>query len=166
MLNTGRERFIDLQGSFRNEGWRDTQGPCCHDALSAKLIEQADFDFAFMSGFCTSAAYAGLPDTGLMSYAEMLHVGRCIHESTSHIPVIGDGDTGYGNAVNVKRTVNGYASAGFAGAMLFTHVWSGHRSRTSVLSHTCDTPTQASSLLLCTRRIATRIAKIRQGTSA
>lgn len=71
-----------------------------------------------MSGFCTSAAYAGLPDTGLMSYAEMLHVGRCIHESTSHIPIIGDGDTGYGNAVNVKRTVNGYASAGFAGAIL------------------------------------------------
>lgn len=96
------------------------QGPCCHDALSAKLIEQADFDFAFMSGFCTSAAYAGLPDTGLMSYAEMLHVGRCIHESTSHIPIIGDGDTGYGNAVNVKRTVNGYASAGFAGTILST----------------------------------------------
>eukprot|EP00892_Ulva_mutabilis_P001087 jgi/Ulvmu1/1097/UM106_0013.1 len=93
-------------------------GPCCHDALSAKLIEQADFDFAFMSGFCTSAAYAGLPDTGLMSYAEMLHVGRCIHESTSHIPIIGDGDTGYGNAVNVKRTVNGYASAGFAGILI------------------------------------------------
>lgn len=94
------------------------QGPCCHDALSAKLIEQADFNFAFMSGFCTSAAYAGLPDTGLMSYAEMLHVGRCIHESTQTIPIIGDGDTGYGNAVNVKRTVNGYASAGFAGVIL------------------------------------------------
>ena len=49
-----------------------SQGPCCHDALSAKLIEQAGFDFAFMSGFCTSAARLGAPDTGLMSYAEMV----------------------------------------------------------------------------------------------
>lgn len=50
---------------------RTPQGPCCHDALSAKLIEQAGFDFAFMSGFCTSAARLGAPDTGLMSYYEM-----------------------------------------------------------------------------------------------
>jgi isocitrate lyase len=41
--------------------------------------------------------------------------GRCIHEATKHIPIIGDGDTGYGNAMNVKRTVRGYAAAGFAG---------------------------------------------------
>jgi 2-methylisocitrate lyase-like PEP mutase family enzyme len=41
--------------------------------------------------------------------------GRNIHEATKHIPIIGDGDTGYGNAMNVKRTVRGYAAAGFAG---------------------------------------------------
>jgi hypothetical protein len=69
-----------------------------------------------MSGFCTAAASAALPDTGLLSYAEMLAVGRAVHEATTHIPIIGDGDTGYGNAVNVKRTVKGYASAGFAGS--------------------------------------------------
>lgn len=91
------------------------QGPCCHDALSAKLIEDAGFNLAFMSGFCTSAASTGMPDTGLISYAEMQHVGRSLHEATSSVPIIGDGDTGYGNAMNVKRTVRGYASAGFAG---------------------------------------------------
>lgn len=48
------------------------QGPCCHDALSAKLIEQAGFPYAFMSGFCTAGARLGAPDTGLISYAEML----------------------------------------------------------------------------------------------
>lgn len=91
------------------------QGPCCHDALSAKLIEDAGFTLAFMSGFCTSAASTGMPDTGLISYAEMQQVGRSLHEATNSIPIIGDGDTGYGNAMNVKRTVRGYASAGFAG---------------------------------------------------
>lgn len=98
------------------------QGPCCHDALSAKLIEQAGFPFAFMSGFCTAAARLGAPDTGLISYAEMVDVGHTLHEATTALPIIGDGDTGYGNALNVKRTVRGYAAAGFAGALLLLHV--------------------------------------------
>ena len=97
------------------------QGPCCHDALSAKLIEQAGFPFAFMSGFCTAAAKLGAPDTGLITYAEMVDQGRFLHEATTHIPIIGDGDTGYGNALNVKRTVRGYAAAGFAGAHATQH---------------------------------------------
>ena len=92
------------------------QGPCCHDALSARLIEQAGFPFAFMSGFATAAAAAGLPDTGLMSYGEVVAVGGAIHSATARLPVIGDGDTGYGNAMNVQRTVQGFAAAGFAGA--------------------------------------------------
>lgn len=62
------------------------QGPCCHDGLSARLIEQAGFDFAFMSGFCTAAARLGAPDTGLISYAEMADVGRNCHEATSRLP--------------------------------------------------------------------------------
>ena len=62
------------------------QGPCCHDGLSARLIERARFDFAFMSGFCTAAARLGLPDTGLMSYAEMVDTGRNCHEATSRLP--------------------------------------------------------------------------------
>lgn len=91
--------------------------PCCFDAFSAKLIEQAGFGLTFMSGFAVSAARLGLPDTGLISYGEMLEQGRNICQAIS-IPVIGDGDTGYGNALNVKRTVFGYAQAGFAGVMI------------------------------------------------
>jgi 2-methylisocitrate lyase-like PEP mutase family enzyme len=91
--------------------------PCCFDALSARLIEQAGFPVTFMSGFAVSAARLGLPDTGLISYGEIVDTGRAICAATS-IPVIGDGDTGYGNAVNVKRTVHGYAQVGFAAVMI------------------------------------------------
>lgn len=91
--------------------------PCCFDALSARLIERAGFRLSFMSGFAVSAARLGLPDTGLISYGEMLDQGRNICEAVS-IPIIGDADTGYGNAVNAKRTVRGYAAAGFACAMI------------------------------------------------
>jgi 2-methylisocitrate lyase-like PEP mutase family enzyme len=91
--------------------------PCCFDALSARLIERAGFPLTFMSGFAVSGARLGAPDTGLISYAEMLDQGRNICDAVS-IPVIGDADTGYGNAVNVKRTVRGYARAGFACAMI------------------------------------------------
>eukprot|EP00887_Chlorella_sp_A99_P005056 scaffold4.g5056.t1 len=98
-------------------------GPCCHDGISARLIERAGFSFAFMSGFCTAAARLGAPDTGLLSFYEMLDQGRSIHEATRRLPIIGDGDTGYGNAVNVKRTVRDYASAGFAGILIEDQQW-------------------------------------------
>ena len=91
--------------------------PGCYDAMSAKLIERAGFSGTFMSGFMVSAARIGMPDTGLISYNEMLDQGRNIASAIS-IPVIGDGDTGYGNAINVKRTVDGYAQAGMACVMI------------------------------------------------
>jgi 2-methylisocitrate lyase-like PEP mutase family enzyme len=91
--------------------------PGCHDAISAKLIERSGFEATFMSGFAVSAARLGLPDTGLISYAEMLDQGRAICDAVS-IPVFGDGDTGFGNPINVKRTVRGYAAAGFACVMI------------------------------------------------
>ena len=91
--------------------------PCCFDPMSAKLVEAAGFDLSFMSGFSTAAARLGMPDTGLISYGEMVDQGRNINSAVS-IPVIGDGDTGYGNALNVKRTVRGYAQAGFAGILI------------------------------------------------
>ncbi|WP_417814465.1 isocitrate lyase/PEP mutase family protein [Thalassospira alkalitolerans] len=91
--------------------------PCCFDALSAKLIEQEGFGLTFMSGFATSAARIGEPDLGLMSYGEVLDQARNITDAVS-IPVIGDGDTGYGNAMNVRRTVTGFAKAGCAAVMI------------------------------------------------
>lgn len=170
---------------------------------------QTGFDVAFMSGFCTAAARLGAPDTGLISFHEMVdqvgglfyfcfgllgvlkwaavcgvgpattekrrhsvakraapdadprprpkrhaaspapaprrlhpnrhHLlaicstrpqpqGRSIHEATRAIPIIGDGDTGYGNAMNVKRTVRGYAAAGFAGGAALCFLWWGRAS--------------------------------------
>jgi 2-methylisocitrate lyase-like PEP mutase family enzyme len=91
--------------------------PCCFDPLSAKLIAQEGFGLTFMSGFAASAARLGLPDTGLMSYGEVVDQGRNICDAVD-IPVIGDGDTGYGNAMNVRRTVRGFARAGFAAVMI------------------------------------------------
>ena len=91
--------------------------PGCFDALTARLIERAGYSGAFMGGFAVSAARLGAPDTGLISYSEMLDQGRNICAAVD-FPVIGDGDTGYGNAVNVQRTVKGYADAGFACVMI------------------------------------------------
>jgi 2-methylisocitrate lyase-like PEP mutase family enzyme len=91
--------------------------PCCFDALSARLIEQAGFPLTFMSGFAVSAARLALPDTGLVTVSEMLDQGRAICQAVA-LPVIGDGDTGHGNPANVRRTVEQYALAGFAGVMI------------------------------------------------
>ena len=91
--------------------------PACGDALSARLIEDAGFDAMFLSGFAASAHRIGAPDTGLISYGEMRDAVRDICAATS-LPVLADGDTGYGNAMNVRRTVAGYASAGAAAVMI------------------------------------------------
>ena len=91
--------------------------PSCWDALSAKMIGQAGFEFTFMSGFAVSAARLAAPDLGLISYGEMADQLRNICAATP-IPVIGDGDTGWGNALNVERTVQGYFAAGAASVMI------------------------------------------------
>jgi 2-methylisocitrate lyase-like PEP mutase family enzyme len=92
--------------------------PGCYDALSAKLIAAAGYEVAFMSGFAVSAARLALPDTGLISFTEMLDSLRNCVGAAAGIPVIGDGDTGYGNALNVQRTVVEYARAGAAAVMI------------------------------------------------
>src|ERR1700721_524801 len=71
-----------------------------------------------MSGFAVSAARLGLPDTGLISFAEMLDTLRNCCSAAAKIPLIGDGDTGYGNALHVQRTVVEYARAGAAAVMI------------------------------------------------
>lgn len=108
--------------------------PCCYDALSARLIERAGFQLTFLSGFSTAAS-RGLPDTGLISYAEMRDQIMSITE-TLRIPLIGDGDNGYGNAVNTRRTVLGYAAAGAAGVLIedqITPKRCGHTKRKAVV---------------------------------
>jgi 2-methylisocitrate lyase-like PEP mutase family enzyme len=92
--------------------------PGCYDGLSAKLVAEAGFKVTFMSGFAVSAARLGMPDTGLISFTEMLDSVRNCCSAASKIPLIGDGDTGYGNALNVQRTVVEYARAGAAAVMI------------------------------------------------
>jgi 2-methylisocitrate lyase-like PEP mutase family enzyme len=81
------------------------------------LIERAGFEAMFMSGFAVSASRIGAPDTGLISYGEMRDAVRDICAAT-RLPVMADGDTGYGNAMNVRRTVTGYMRAGAAAVMI------------------------------------------------
>ena len=112
--------------------------PGCFDALSAKLVANAGFKVIFMSGFAVSAARLGLPDTGLISFVEMLDSVRNCVSGAGNVPLIGDGDTGYGNALNVQRTVVEYARAGAAAVMIEDQVSPkkcGHTRGKQVIAH-------------------------------
>jgi 2,3-dimethylmalate lyase len=85
--------------------------PGCYDALGARLIEEAAFGAAYMTGFGSAASRLGRPDIGLMSLPEMVDNARRIVDAID-IPVIADADTGYGNSINVIRTVREYEAAG------------------------------------------------------
>jgi carboxyvinyl-carboxyphosphonate phosphorylmutase len=91
--------------------------PGSYDALSARLVEQAGFDVVYMSGFASTASLLGRPDVGLLSAAEMIDNARRIVAAVD-VPVIADADTGYGNAINVVRTVRDLEQAGVAGLHL------------------------------------------------
>ncbi|HEV8642688.1 MAG TPA: isocitrate lyase/phosphoenolpyruvate mutase family protein [Methylomirabilota bacterium] len=85
-----------------------------HDALSAKLIEAAGFPVVWSSSFTVSAAQRAMPDVNLLTMTETLEAARHIDNAVS-VPVIADCDNGYGNVVNVVRTVEEYERAGIAG---------------------------------------------------
>jgi 2-methylisocitrate lyase-like PEP mutase family enzyme len=87
--------------------------PGCYDALGARLIEEAGFPAAYMTGFGSAAGRLGRPDVGLMSLPEMVDNARQI-ASAIDIPLVADADTGFGNSVNVIRTVHEYEAAGVA----------------------------------------------------
>src|SRR5947209_513326 len=87
--------------------------PGCYDPLGARLIEEAAFPAAYMTGFGTSAGRLGRPDVGLLTLSEMVDNARRIAQAVD-IPVIADADTGYGNPLNVIRTVREYEAAGVA----------------------------------------------------
>ena len=87
--------------------------PFVYDGFTARIAEEAGFDAAYMSGFATSMS-RGLPDVGLLTQTEMTQ-NAAVVASAVGIPVIADADTGYGNAINVRRTVREYERAGAAG---------------------------------------------------
>ncbi len=96
--------------------------PGVYDALGAKLAEQAGFPLTFVSGYSVAATQLGLPDFGFLTQTEMVAVAKRVCGSV-RIPVIIDADTGYGNALNVIRTVNELIDAGAAGVFLEDQVW-------------------------------------------
>ena len=91
--------------------------PGCYDGLTALLIEQAGFGCAYLSGASVSFTRLGLPDIGLASMTEVANVISNIRERLD-IPLIVDGDTGFGNALNVKRTVRLFERMGASGIQL------------------------------------------------
>jgi 2,3-dimethylmalate lyase len=88
-----------------------------YDSLTAKLADAAGFEILHLSGFAASASLAGVPDIGLLTMSEMVDACRRICEATGR-PVIADADTGYGDVLNVRRTVKAFESAGAAGVHL------------------------------------------------
>ncbi len=91
--------------------------PGAYDGVSARLVERAGFPVAYMTGYGVSASRLGLPDMGFAGLGEMADQARNMAAAVS-IPLISDADTGYGNALNVRRTVALYESAGVAGLHL------------------------------------------------
>jgi 2-methylisocitrate lyase-like PEP mutase family enzyme len=88
--------------------------PGCYDAMSAKVLEQAGFPAVYMTGYGTSLALLGLPDAGLATMTEM-HLNARYIAGAVGVPVIADADNGFGNAINVMRTVREYIQTGVAG---------------------------------------------------
>ena len=91
--------------------------PGAHDALTAKIIEQVGFAAVYMTGYGQAASHLGKPDVGLLTLTEMVARAANIVEAVN-VPVIADADTGFGNAVNVMRTVREYEKAGVAAIQL------------------------------------------------
>src|SRR5213083_19766 len=87
--------------------------PGAYDAVSARLVEQAGFPAVYMTGYGTAASRLGLPDLGFAGLAEMADHARNL-AAILDVPLIADADTGYGNALNVRRTVQTYEAAGVA----------------------------------------------------
>jgi len=96
--------------------------PGVYDCLSAKIASRAGFEVIFITGYSVSATYLGEPDFGLLTQTELLSASQRVC-SVTPLPVIVDADTGYGNAVNVIRTVRELIRGGAAGMFLEDQIW-------------------------------------------
>jgi carboxyvinyl-carboxyphosphonate phosphorylmutase len=97
--------------------------PGAFDALSARLIAQAGFPAVYMTGFGTAASVLGQPDVGLLTMSEMVARASALASVVGDLPLIADADTGYGNPINVRRTIREYERAGVAGLHIEDQVW-------------------------------------------
>lgn len=91
--------------------------PGIFDGISVRIAKQMGFDALYMTGYGTVASHLGLPDAGLASYRDMIDRVQ-LFSSMSDVPLVADGDTGYGGLLNVDHTVKGYERAGAAGIQL------------------------------------------------
>jgi 2-methylisocitrate lyase-like PEP mutase family enzyme len=114
MTTTRIGRILDEVGSIAFPGVFDT--------LSARIAERVGFPMAFVSGYSVAATSIGEPDMGLLTQTELVERARAICGSV-RIPIIVDADTGYGNPLNVHRTVNQLIAAGAAGCFLEDQLW-------------------------------------------
>src|SRR5579863_44472 len=97
--------------------------PGAYDALSARLIAQARFPAVYMTGFGTAASVLGQPDVGLLTMSEMVSRAAALAAVVEDRPLIADADTGYGNPINVRRTIREYERAGVASLHIEDQVW-------------------------------------------
>jgi methylisocitrate lyase len=129
MPNTRVQAILDQHGSIVFPG--------VYDTLSAKLAVRAGFPMAFISGYSVSATAIGEPDLGLLTQTEIVEQARRVCRSVE-IPIIVDADTGYGNPLNVIRTVRELIDAGAAGCFLEDQQWPkkcGHMRGKRVIEH-------------------------------
>ena len=130
MLNTTRLRELLVQRDL-------LVAPGAYDALSARLIAQAGFPAVYMTGFGTAASVLGQPDVGLLTMSEMVSRAAALAAVVGDRPLIADADTGYGNPINVRRTVREYERAGVAAIHIEDQVWPkkcGHMEGKQVIS--------------------------------
>ncbi len=92
--------------------------PAVWDGITARLTLEAGFPTAFLSGSCVAASRLGGPDLDLISFAEMLNSLEMVRGAAPDLLVLADGDHGYGNAMNVQRTVRAYGRAGAAAVLI------------------------------------------------
>ncbi len=92
--------------------------PAIWDGLTAKLTLEAGFRCAFLSGSCVAAARLGGPDLDLVSFGEMFETFNTAHGAAPELLILADADHGYGNAMNVQRTVRAYGRAGAAAVLI------------------------------------------------
>lgn len=97
--------------------------PGAYDAFSARLIAQAGFPAVYMTGFGTAASVLGQPDVGLLTMSEMVSRAAALAAVLGDLPLIADADTGYGNPINVRRTIREYERAGVAGVHIEDQIW-------------------------------------------
>ena len=103
-------------------GERCIVAPGVADAFAARMVAMEGFDVCYMTGFGTSLTRLGMPDIGLLTMSEMAENAARVADACG-VPLVADADTGYGNPMNVRRTIREYERAGVAGLHLEDQAW-------------------------------------------